>query len=326
MSLSLTVPTDENGIVFDSDLGRVLNEAIAVRPFGIKDVYIYSYGWPADANGGSDKYNRLSVELAKQMLLANELSPPTFVQPPRESLSIGMHWPVEALDPSSPLGVLQLYSLYSLEHRADAVGRNAIYSLLRLMFVERSNTEAPLRFLLLGHSYGCKAICAALQGLQTDIENGIIYVKSGTSFRVVLLQPATDDDNLEPGDIYGDISKLPDMRILITKSSLDLALTQWFVATGKIANMFNSPRQALGAAGPSSPTIQAFGAANTVTITPGFAYGDMSELNNRLIVADLTPIHAARKAQGSYNGGFAGSHSDVYFNEIYQMIIEFFFG
>jgi hypothetical protein len=37
-------------------------------------------------------------------------------------------------------------------------------------------------------------------------------------------------------------------------------------------------------------------------------------------------VHAARKAQGLYDGGFSGSHSDINFAEIYNMIAGFFFG
>lgn len=327
MSHHITIPINENGIIFDTDMDSVVQEAIAVQPFGFQDVYVYSHGWSTDANRALDEYNRFSVDLAKTLLILGSSSPPVFSQPPRGSLGVGIHWPSEITeDPNSPLNVLQLFTFYTMEHRADAVGKNAVYTMLRLMLQARAGTGSPLRFMLLGHSFGCKVICAALQDLQTDIAGGTIAVEAGTAFNAVLLEPATDNDNLEPGDIYGDVCKIANLRILMTKSSLDLALTEWFVAAGKAANLFKAPHQALGAAGPTAATIQAFGGAATLTVDQGFAPGDAMGLSNRLVVADLSPVHAARKAQGLYSGGFSGSHSDINFGEIYNMIAGFLFG
>jgi hypothetical protein len=327
MSHHLTIPINENGIIFDTDMDSVVQEAIAVQPFGFQDVYIYSHGWSTDANRALDEYNRFSVDLAKCLLILGSSTPAVFSKPPRGSLGVGIHWPSEITeDANSPLNVLQLFTFYTMEHRADAVGKNAVYTMLRLMLQARAGTGSPLRFMLLGHSFGCKVLCSALQDLQTDIAGGTIAVESGTSFNAVLLEPATDNDNLEPGDIYGDVCKIANLRLLMTKSSLDLALTEWFVAAGKAANLFKAPHQALGAAGPTTATIQAFGGATPLSVDLGFAPADATGLANRLVVADLSPAHAARKAQGLYDGGFAGSHSDINFSEIYNMIAGFFFG
>jgi hypothetical protein len=179
--------------------------------------------------------------------------------------------------------------------------------------------------MLLGHSFGCKVICSALQDLQVDIANRTITVEPNTTFNVVLLEPATDNDNLEPGDIYGSVSNLANLRMLMTKSSLDLALTEWFVAAGKMANLFHSPRQALGAVGPTPATVTAFGGVDNLSIVQGFTANAAAGLEHRLVVADLSPIHATRKAQGTYSGGMSGSHSDINFAEVYNMISGFFF-
>jgi len=327
MSHHITIPINENGIIFDTDMDSVVQEAIAIQPFGFQDVYVYSHGWSTDANRALDEYNRFSVDLAKTLLILGSSSPPVFSQPPRGSLGVGIHWPSEITeDPNSPLNVLQLFTFYTMEHRADAVGKNAVYTMLRLMLQARAGTGSPLRFMLLGHSFGCKVICAALQDLQTDIAGGTIAVEAGTAFNAVLLEPATDSDNLEPGDIYGDVCTIANLRLLMTKSSLDRALTEWFVAAGKAANLFKAPHQALGAAGPTAATIQAFGGATALTVDQGFAPGDAMGLKNRLVVADLSPVHAARNAQGLYDGGLSGSHTDINFGEIYNMIAGFFFG
>lgn len=326
MAHFITVPINENGIIFDTDMNSVVQEAIAVAPFGFEDVYIYSHGWSTDANRALDEYNRFSVDLAKQLLVLTASNPAIFAKPPRDSLGVGIHWPSEITeDATSPLNALQLFTFYTMEHRADAVGKNAVYTMVRLMLQARTGTKAPLRFFLLGHSFGCKVICSALQDLQTDVANGTIAVEPGTTFRVVLLEPATDNNNLEPGDIYGSVCQINNLRMLITTSSLDLALNRWFIDAGRVANLFKSPRQALGAAGPSAPTVAAFGGSNAVAVDTGFLPADVAALPARMIVADLSPIHQARVTQGLYSGGFSGSHSDINFLEVYYLVSGFIF-
>lgn len=327
MSHFLTIPINENGIIFDTDMDSVVQEAIAVQPFGFDDVYIYSHGWSTDANRALDEYNRFSVDFARRLLLLAPSSPPVFTQPPRDALSVGIHWPSEITeDPNSPLNALQLFTFYTMEHRADQVGKNAVYTMLRLMLAARAGTGRPLRIALLGHSFGCKVICSALQDLQTDVANGTIPLEPGTSFHATLLEPATDNNNLEPGDIYGSVCALANLRMLITKSSLDRALTEWFIAAGKVANLFRSPRQALGAAGPTDATVAAFGGATNVTVNPGFTVSNATGFATRLVVADLSPVHQARVTAGEYNGGLSGSHSDINFDEIYYLVSGFLFG
>lgn len=86
-----------------------------------------------------------------------------------------------------------------------------------------------------------------------------------------------------------------------------------------------SAKQALGAAGPTPTTVTDFGGADQLSITPGFTCAYMAGMTQRLVVADLSPVHQARKDQGVYDGGFSGSHSDINFAEIYNMIAGFFF-
>jgi len=327
LSHFITVPINENGIIFDTDMNAVVAEAIAEQPFGFEDVYVYSHGWSTDAYRALDEYNRFSVDLAKAILLASG-GATAFASPPRSSLGVGIHWPSEITeDPNSPLNALQLFTFYSMEHRADAVGKNAVYAMLRLILSSRAGSALPLRLFLLGHSFGSKVICAALNDMQIDIANGTIPVPAGLSFRVVLLEAATDHDNLEPGDIYGAISAIKNLRLLVSTSSLDKALNVWFPAAAKIANICHSgnPTPALGAAGPSQATRQAFGSAAAVTIKPGFTASGVPPAA-RLIVADLSPVHQARVDAGQYpKDFFSGSHSDINFGEIYQLVMGFLF-
>ena len=328
MSHFITVPINENGIIFDSDMTGVVKEAVQA-PFEFEDILVYSHGWSTDAYQALDQYNRFSTDLAKRLLYLGAAAEQVLTAPPRDSLGVGIHWPSEITeDPKSALNDAQLFTFYAMEHRADAVGKNAVYSLLRLMLSARAGSDLPLRISLLGHSFGCKVVCAALHDLQIDIENKTIPLPKTLSFRVVLLQPATDNDNLEPSDIYGNISKLNDIRLLITKSTEDKALNTWFPLASKVANLFHEgkARSALGATGPTAPTVAALGGADNVSVVPGFSVLNMLAHTGRLVVADLSPVHKAHEAAvPPYAGGFSGSHSDINFAEAYDMTIGFLY-
>ena len=148
----ITVPINENGIIFDADMNGVVAEAIAFDPFEFTDVYVYSHGWSNDAARALDEYNRFSVDLHRQMIILGKTLPPPFARPPGDSLGIGIHWPSQITeDPNSVLNDAQLLTFYTMEHRAEQVGQNAVYSMLRLMIEARDGTPNPLRFFLLGH-------------------------------------------------------------------------------------------------------------------------------------------------------------------------------
>jgi hypothetical protein len=324
MAHYINVPVNENGIFFDPGMTGVINEAMAVAPFGFGDVFIYSHGWSTDAVQMMDTYNKFSVELASSILTFQ--SSTGFPKQPQQNLGVGIHWPSEITEnPGSLLNALQVLTFYTMEHRADAVGRNAVYAILRLILQTRLGAGSPLRIFLLGHSFGCKVICAALQDMQVDVIGNTIVIPPGTEFRVVLLEPATDQDNLEPTDIYGDVQKVPNLRLLLTKSQKDAALTNWYVQAGRSVNPFH-PKQALGSAGPTPATVTAFGGGDAFSLTSGFAPSGMYGYNQQLVVADLTAIHTARAASGDWkNGNPGGQHSDIFFKEIYNMISGFIY-
>lgn len=342
MSHYLVIPTNENGIIFDVDMNDVVAEAMAVDPFDFRDVYVYSHGWSNDAARAMDEYNRFSVDFSKYAYWLGGLRG-LFADPPRDSLGVGIHWPSEITEnPESDLNKAQLLTFYTMEHRADSVGKNAVYSLLRLMLKERLGKGTPPRFNLLGHSFGCKVMLSALQDLQIDIANGTIQVAPGTLFNLALLEPATDCDNLEPGDVYAAVPALKGLRVLVTMSKCDAALVKWFHVAGSFADVVHAPLrgigdllhpegppQALGAVGPTQPTITAFGGPGEfahVSVVPGFLATKMLGLTQRLILADLTPVHQYRVDHRAYDGGFAGSHSDINIPEIYHLVAGFFFG
>lgn len=328
MAHYITVPVNANGVIFDTAMNDVVAEAMAVSPFGFRDVYVYSHGWSTDSDNALDLYNKFSIDLARLILISRNVNPHLFNAPPQDDLGIGIHWPSEITeDPSSPLNDLQLVTFYTMEQRADAVGKNAVYTMLRLMLGERVGTGLPLRIFMIGHSFGCKVVLAALQDLKVDIDGGTIVVPPGTEFNVALLEAATDNDNLELTDIYGKVSQIADLRLLMTTSSLDTALGKWFPLAGKLANLFHSPPAALGFAGPTAATCAAgvFGAPERMEISPGFTSTGLSGVTTRFIVADLSPVHQARVDSGAWSGGFSGSHSDISFAEVYELICGFFF-
>ncbi|MBD5604900.1 MAG: alpha/beta hydrolase [Candidatus Eremiobacteraeota bacterium] len=326
MSHFISVPTNENGIFFDPLLSDTIEDAVADNPFAFQDVFVYSHGWATDADQSMSSYSRFSIELARQIVLMDRAVPPALPDPPRNALGIGIHWPSEITeDPSSPLNVAELFTFYTMEHRADAVGKNAVYTILRKTLEARAGSTLPLRLFLLGHSFGCKVLCSALQDLQVDLANGTIVPPANVSFRVVLLEPATDNDNLESGDIYGNVADIEKLRILMTRSDLDEALTTWFLEAGRVVNLF-APKPALGAAGPTQTTLAQFGTSTAFPVNTGFAPADAVAHKERFLVADLTPVHMARKAANlAPDGGIAGSHSDIYFLEVYNLIAGFLF-
>jgi hypothetical protein len=322
---TLTVPSNVNGTVFDPILTSVVSSALSSSPFGFEDVIVYSHGWSTDADHALVDYDRFSIGLERCVLVSKD----ELAAPPRAGLQIGIHWPSEITeDPNSALNDLQLLTFYQMEHRADAVGRNLVYSLIRLALDARRG-QAPLRFLLIGHSFGCKVVCAALQDVQTDIANKTIPISAQTEWRVVLLEPATDCDNLEPGDIYGNVHQIANFRMLITKSSEDTCLTRWYPDASRLANLFHGahPTDALGAAGPTQKTRDAFATVTDLTVPLGFQLSQATAAASALVVADLTPAHAARASSQPplYQGGICGSHSDLFFDEIFNLVAGFSF-
>lgn len=323
----LTVPCNENGIILDATtlstsdtpLTETIKSAIDATPFGFEDVYLFSHGWSTNADQTMIGYDIFSIGLMRCLLI----TPPP-ASPPRSTLELGIHWPSEITeDPNSDLNKLQLFTFYTMEHRADQVGRNLVYSMLRLVLANRA--KQALRLFLVGHSFGCKAICAALQDLYTDIQNDTIPISDGTTWKVALIQAATDNDNLEAADIYGNVAKLKNLRLLLTTSAQDLALNVWYPVAGKLANLFHGAPEALGAVGPTGTTVSDFGGIDELEVNPGLSMPQARGTTKRLVHANLSPVHLYRKDNGLYSGGFAGSHSDIYFEEVYNLIGGFFY-
>jgi hypothetical protein len=191
-----------------------------------------------------------------------------------------------------------------------------------------------MRIHLIGHSFGCKVICMALQRL---VDKGILDsgLPSQVSVDVALIQAAFNDDELEDtsiADYQNVISGIPGLRMLITTSTEDRALNIQFKAAQGIANLFDRARSALGASGPTQEEATQFGGRLDLSIVPGFSFASAPALlGQRLVVADLSPVHIANTtyqqdanlSQISFD--FSGHHSDIFLPELYALLLSFFF-
>jgi hypothetical protein len=216
----------------------------------------------------------------------------------------------------SVVNFLEATSFFTMQQRADSVGRHAGYSLLRLM-IERQKAGQPYRFNLIGHSFGCRVLASALAALAEDPLT--MQKMAGNEFNVALIQAAADTDCLAPGQLYGKVQQcIPNLRMLITTSANDTALGRWYPEAQRIAHLFSGPIEALGSRGPTGelaiPVDQRFDV--TPAIVPTFS--------GRLGVANLTPLHQSTAAAYSVTDNWGGQHSDINLPQIYDMLARFF--
>src|SRR6516162_1686688 len=194
MSHHFIIPTNENGLILDQGVDN--NVTVAMSPvFGFNDVFIYSHGWWTDANRAMEGYNRFTVEFSSFFRGRPKWATlPTF--------NVGVHWPSTLSEDQFSLeNYFQALSFYTMEKRADTIGGNAVYALLRLVLAARPAGAGPLRVHLLGHSFGCKVVSSALQRLMADGPPTL----GGVTFDLVLLQGACDNDEFDAGNDYAAI-------------------------------------------------------------------------------------------------------------------------
>ena len=313
MSLFLTLPISGQGTITDVDTARALPSVMG-DPFGFTDVFLYSHGWWTSAESAMIDYNAFSVGVARIVLgLGSAVG-----HPKATSLGIGLHWPsIVSEDPRSILNVVQPLTFFNRARMADIVGASGASALLRLVLTApRPAGTAPPKIHLVGHSFGCKVVCSALQALaSTGLFNGV-------SVDVALIEAAFDQDSLEPGRAYGDVfSQIPQIRILVTHSDLDLALRDAYVAAG-VFNLHGGPKPALGFAGPTAKTPNAAGATQ-IAVDVGFTRTGAPGLTGPLVVANLTPLH--QNDGWIVTDKLSGHHSDIFQEEIYQLVAAFMF-
>jgi hypothetical protein len=330
MANYLTIPINENGVIVDNNIDTLIASAMSAT-FAFSDVYLYSHGWSLDATRMMDWYNRFSIEYNKSNIDLIEGNAGIFSQKPTpNSLGVGIHWPSMITEnENDPATYLQQLTFYTMDKRAGTVGEHGLYAVLRLILSDPQIQQYPLvRLNLIGHSFGCKVVASALEQVYQDLKSGTIPPASNVSFNAVLLQGAFERNELDDGECYGDITHM-NLRLLVTHSDLDDALQKWFDDAHLNLDFFlhhqDPQKRALGALGPTDATKTAMGGAGAeISVTPGFDCSVMAARAERILVADLTPIHAARGNQQGY-APFSGHHSDIFLPEIYGLIAGFLY-
>lgn len=319
MSHFLNVPINENGIIIDPTMSSEL-EIVASSPFAFTDAFVYSHGWWNLASSAAAEYNVFSVGFARMLnILANGTTGcvPRLCAP-FSPLALAIYWPsMLSQDQTAVENFAEATSFFTMEHRADSVGANAGYSLLRLLIEARlAIKKPPLRFNLIGHSFGCRVLCSALQTIITD--STTLPAARDLEINLILLQAAIDSDSLANGQLYGGLlDSLPNLRILVTTSRNDKALGTWYPAAQRLAHLFSKEIVAMGSIGPTGDLSRRF--ATPVSLGPN-SVPDLSASRN---VVDLTPLHQSRRdLPGVYNA-FSGQHSDVNLPEIYELVVRF---
>jgi len=319
MSHFLTVPINANGIIVDENIDVEIKIA-AVAPFRFTDVFLYSHGWWNTASNAASEYNIFSIGFAKTLQTLIASSPSEF---PRftsgiSALALGLHWPsMISEDQDSVSNFLEATSFFTMEHRADDVGEHAGYSLLRLL-IEARQGQPPLRFHLIGHSFGCRVLGSALEALAADAATLAKAAAISAEFNVVLLQAAADSDSLSSEGLYGHVlSNIPNLRLLVTTSQNDTALGTWYPLAQKWVHLFSDPIAALGSAGPTGNLAIDVSDRVQVLASP------VQQPMGKFAVADLTPLHKARAATGTAPASLGGQHADINLPEIYELIARF---
>lgn len=331
MSNYLSIPINENGVVVDDNIDNLIRAAMSTS-FDFSDIYVYSHGWSLDATKMMDWYNRFAIEYNKTNIDTIAQNSAIFQNPPTSNtLGVGIHWPsMISENENSPIDYLQQLTFYTMDKRAGSVGEHGLYSVLRLILSSDTIAQYPsIRLNLLGHSFGCKVVVAALEQVYEDMVAQKIPPRPNVSFNVVLLQGAFERDLLDDHECYGNVDRL-NIRLLVTRSDEDEALQTWFDDAHFNLNFFqlvnkDPNRRALGAMGPTDATRTAMGGTDPdISVGPGFQSASMANQSKRLVVADLTPVHRARGTQQGY-AKFSGHHSDIFIPEVYALIAGFLY-
>ena len=329
-------PVNEDGVFRNPKLvGKALEDALS-PPFNFTDVFIYSHGWWTNGNDAMAEYGQYTIEFTKAFLSMNGVA-----APPTHSLGIGIHWPSTLSEDSVSVGqALEPVSYYQMGSRANQVGANGLFATLRRALSTRQGTSGdPIRLTMIGHSFGCRVVCKALQFLCKDLDNAATPQNykaflNATQMRVILLQAAFKNDEFEPGGNYDRLIGIPGLKILVTTSQLDFALNNFFPIAEEANNMahFHPAKAiALGAGGPTpaaAGTYVAYNRGTPIQVGPNFANASVPVLapGERMLVADLTSLHQARIASNQFvPNKFSGSHSDISSPEIYNLIAGFAF-
>jgi len=320
MSHYITIPIDANGVIDpDEQIDDIIPKAMSAA-FGTQDVFLYSHGWWTSADAALKEYNVATTDF----IFSIKGNAAKLTKPPQNPFLIGIHWPsMLDDDPNALLDKAEVLSFYTMEKRADDIGEEGVYAILRLLILA-TPANRPIRFNLFGHSFGCKVVCSALEKLA---ENGIA-LPSNVAINVILLQAAFTTDALDPGNEYGQVLSTlgSNLRLLISHSDKDDAVGKAFPLAHSINFFSKGAKTGLGATGPTAATKAAFPSSQSVSVAWGSSFvGAVAPTSGKstLVIADLTPIHSDPK--NTFNGGASGHHSDIFLPEIYDLMSWFLF-
>ncbi|HEY9756557.1 MAG TPA: hypothetical protein V6C97_15420 [Oculatellaceae cyanobacterium] len=254
---------NENGVFAQpAHVNSALRDAMSSPPFSFEDVFIYSHGWWTVADDAMDLYSRYVVEFSKNLSLIEE----QLVRRPQQSFGFGIHWPSTVSEDMNSFlqEAEQAASYFIMGARAEQVGSTGLYAALSLMIQRRlaSPNPVPLRLTLLGHSFGCRVVCSALQRMATELgkttaQPNVRDFVQNLQIRAVLLEPAFKNVELDVGGNYSSLAtSFPNLKVLITTSQLDYALNHYFPLSeelNNIANLLKPVAVALGAGMPNPP-------------------------------------------------------------------------
>src|SRR5260370_12563267 len=223
MSHGFMVPITAQGTILDTGINSIIDELCA-PPLDFSDVFLYSHGWWTSAEDAMVDYTRFSAGFIRSLHALTAAAQAQLAEPPASSLEIGLHWPsMLSEDRGSLLNLLEPLSFYNRAKMADDVGEHGGYAMIRLVLEARQRGQLkPPRLNLIGHSFGCKVVCSALQELAVTCRG--TGALDDVLVQVVLLQGAFDYNAFEAGKSYADVPDFPNLRLLVTKSDLDLAV------------------------------------------------------------------------------------------------------
>jgi hypothetical protein len=240
LSTFLLIPMNEQGGFTTDALVPIVQQATA-SPFAFSDMFLFSHGWWTSADNAMVNYDQFNVGFTR-CLISDAFAQPLAKPVQGQYFATGLHWPsVLTEDSTSVLNYAQALTYFTMRARADSVGRNGAYAILR-----RALAGGTVRHIyLIGHSFGCRAVCSAVQKLLANAPD----ILTGIDLRIVLLQPAFDQEDVEP-DLaefpgiphrYSRVLSNPRIQVLMTKSQADLSLNAWYPMANLVGDVVNHP-------------------------------------------------------------------------------------
>ena len=237
MSTFLMIPLNEQGVFTDTSLVQALRDAAAAAA-QFSDVFLYSHGWWTNANAAMLDYDRFTAGFDRA-LGTDPMTQGLVHQPMSTFLATGIHWPsVLTEDSLSALNYLEASSYFTMRERADDVGTNGGYAVLRSALPALQSAPAPAaaRLNLIGHSFGCRVVCSALAKFLVGLgPNDLPRLRVS----IVLLQAAFDQGDLSPQGPYAPVLADRRVRVLITKSTKDWSLTDGYPIANLVWDVVN---------------------------------------------------------------------------------------